>query len=77
MTNNAAIRRLIDDIRNAKPHIEALQSAAINGDSAAYALIQALERTAHEMVENMFYDRNAYEYLCRETGASAKLAPSA
>ena len=69
-TDEAAILRLTDAIKAAQPHIDALtHRAAMNGDSAAYELIEALERAVNEMIENTFPDRNAYEYPRRESGA--------
>ena len=72
MTNDEiAIIRLIQAMKDARPHIDALaHCATMNGDSVAYELIAGLERASNEMIENVFYDRDAYEYLYRDSCAS-------
>jgi hypothetical protein len=76
MTNDeAAILRLIEAMKTARPHIEALtHRAAMEGDSVAYELIDALERASNEMIEETFYDRNAYEFLYWDTRRSKEAA---
>ena len=73
--SEAAIRRLIDALKTAQPHIDVLaHRAAMQGDSVAYDLLGALERAAEKMVEEMYYDRNAFEFLYHDTRRSKATA---
>lgn len=54
MTNDeAAIRQLINAIKAAEIHIDALKSRIVKGDSAAYELSQELHRATSELRYNI------------------------